>query len=74
MKSLSQILTSARQQQTAIPAFNIDSFEIYQAVESVVADINQPCIVQLSPGEDNFIQAERLFILVQKARLDGLPI
>jgi len=74
MKSLSQVLADARQHQTAIPAFNIDSFEIYQAVESVVADINQPCIVQLSSGEDSFIQAERLFILVQKARLDGLPI
>ena len=50
MKSLSQVLADARQHQTAIPAFNIDSFEIYQAVESVVADINQPCIVQLSSG------------------------
>lgn len=27
MKSLSQILTSARQHQTAIPAFNIDSMK-----------------------------------------------
>ncbi len=74
MKSLFQILTDARQRQIAIPAFNIDSFEIYQAVESVVQEINQPCIVQLSAGEDKFIQAERLFLLVQKARISGLPI
>jgi len=74
MKSLHQVLTFARQHRQAIPAFNIDSFEIYQAVEAVVKDIGKPCIVQLSSGEDKFIQAERLFILVQKARIDGLPI
>ena len=74
MKSLIQILQESKTNHTAIPAFNIDSFEIFQAVESVVREINQPCLVQLSAGEDKFIQAEKLFLLVKKARLEGLPI
>ncbi len=74
MKTLIQVLTESKTNHTAIPAFNIDSFEIYQAVESVVQELNLPCIVQLSSGEDKFIQAERLFLLVKKARLEGLPI
>jgi len=74
MKTLKEILSEYYQSNKALPAFNIDSFEIYQAVEAVVAETGYPCIVQLSAGEDNFIQAERLFILVKKARIDGLPI
>lgn len=74
MKTLFQVLTESKSNHVAIPAFNIDSFEIYQAVESVVQETNLPCIVQLSPGEDKFIQAERLLILVKKAQIDGLPI
>ncbi len=74
MNSLKTVLDQSKINHTAIPAFNIDSFEIYQAVESVVKEIKKPCIVQLSAGEDKFIQAEKLFLLVKKARLEGLPI
>lgn len=58
----------------AMPSFNIDSFEIFQAVEMAVAETNLPCLVQLSANEDKFIEAERLFLLVKKSRLQGLPI
>jgi len=74
MNTLRQYLDQYKSQHFAIPAFNIDCFEIYQAVEDVVAETGLPCIVQLSAGEDKFIQAERLFMLVKKARVDGLPI
>ena len=58
----------------ALPAFNIDSFEIFQAVEAAVRETGLPCIVQLSKNEDSFIEAEKLFLLVKKVQLDGLPI
>lgn len=58
----------------ALPAFNIDSFEIFQAVEAAVQETGLPCIVQLSANEDKFIEAEKLFLLVKKAQLNGLPI
>ena len=74
MKTLRQLLTEYRATGKAIPAFNIDSFEIYQAIEDSVKETGLPCIVQLSAGEDKFIHAERLFVLVKKAQLDGLPI
>ncbi|MEI8067557.1 MAG: class II fructose-bisphosphate aldolase [Candidatus Shapirobacteria bacterium] len=74
MKTLLEILSDYKLNKKAIPAFNIDTFEIYQAVEDAVRETNLPCIVQLSAGEDQFIQAERLFILVKKAQIDGLPI
>jgi len=74
MKTLHQILIEYRATGKAIPAFNIDSFEIYQAIEDSVKETGLPCIVQLSAGEDKFIHAERLFILVKKAQFDGLPI
>ena len=74
MIPLKQILSDYQQHHRALPAFNIDSFEIYQAVEMAVAETNLPCIVQLSPGEDSFIHAERLLMLVKKANSDGLPI
>jgi len=74
MLSLKQVFLEAQSNHQAIPAFNIDSFEIYQAIESVVAQIKYPCIVQLSLGEDEFIQAEKLFLLVKKAQLEDLPI
>lgn len=60
MKSLKETLSEYQQKHWAIPAFNIDSFEIYQAVEKAVSEINLPCIVQLSPSEDKFIHAEGL--------------
>ena len=74
MKSLHQLLTEYRATGRAIPAFNVDSFEIYQAIEQSIKETGLPCIVQLSSGEDKFIHAERLFVLVKKAQLDGLPI
>lgn len=74
MLTLKEYLSQYSLEHKALPSFNIDSFEIYQAVESVVAETGFPCLVQLSGGEDKFIQAERLFMLVKKARIDGLPI
>jgi len=74
MIPLKQLLSQYQQNHQALPAFNIDSFEIYQAVEMAVSELSLPCIVQLSPKEDHFVQAERLLILVKKANLDGLPI
>ncbi len=72
--TLKQTLADYHRRHLALPAFNIDSFEIYQAVESAIQETNLPCIVQLSAGEDQFIQAPRLLMLVKKAQLDGLPI
>lgn len=74
MIPLKELLTTYQQKHQALPAFNIDSFEIYQAIEAAVVEINLPCIVQLSPNEDSFIKAERLMILVKKANAEGLPI
>jgi len=74
MLTLKEYLSKYSLEKKAFPAFNIDSFEIYQAVESVVVETGFPCLVQLSGSEDKFIQAERLFMLVKKARADGLPI
>jgi len=74
MIPLKQLLSDYQQKHQALPAFNIDSFEIYQAVEMAVSEINLPCIVQLSVGEDKFIHAERLMMLVKKANAEGLPI
>lgn len=74
MITLKQQLSEYQKRHWAIPAFNIDSFEIYQAVELAVSETNLPCIVQLSAGEDKFIHAERLMMLVKKANAESLPI
>ncbi|MFA6250142.1 MAG: class II fructose-bisphosphate aldolase [Candidatus Shapirobacteria bacterium] len=74
MPDLRSTLTNYQAEGKSLPAFNIDTFEIYQAVEEAVRSTGLPCIVQLSPGEDKFIQAERLMLLAKKARLEGLPI
>ena len=74
MTPLRQLFQDYKSKGYALPAFNIDSFEIYQAVELAVAETHTPCIVQLSPNEDKFIQAERLLMLVKKAQADDLPI
>jgi fructose-bisphosphate aldolase class II len=74
MIPLRELLSDYQQKHQALPAFNIDSFEIYQAVEAAVSEINLPCLVQLSPNEDTFIHAERLLMLVKKANAEGLPI
>lgn len=74
MISLRQQLLAYLSEHKAMPAFNIDSFEIFQAVEAAVAETKLPCIVQLSKNEDSFIEAEKLFLLVKKAQLNGLPI
>ena len=72
--TLKQTLSTYRQQKKALPSFNIDCFLTYQAVEKAVSQTKLPCLVQLSSGQDKFVQAERLFILVKKAQIDGLPI
>ena len=74
MIPLKQLLSEYQQKHWALPAFNIDSFEIYQAVEMAVSETNLPCIVQLSPGEADFVHPDRLLMLVKKANADSLPI
>lgn len=71
---LKDLLIQYQSQKKALPSFNVDSFEIYQAVELAVKETALPCLVQLSPNEDDFIVAERLMMLVRKADADGLPI
>lgn len=74
MKTLTQLFSESKINHQAIPSFNIDSFEIFQAVVAAVTETRLPCLVQLSPNEDDFIHAENLYLLVKKANLDGLPI
>lgn len=74
MTPLKELLLNYKNQHSALPSFNIDSYEIYQAVEMAVRQTNLPCLVQLSKNEDDFIQAENLYLLVRKSNLDGLPI
>jgi fructose-bisphosphate aldolase class II len=74
MMLLKDLLVKYQTEKKALPSFNIDSFEIYQAVELAVKETNLPCIVQLSPNEDEFIHAGRLLMLVRKANADGLPL
>jgi fructose-bisphosphate aldolase, class II len=74
MITLKQLFLESKHHHQAIPSFNIDSFEIFQAVTAAVSETKLPCLVQLSPHEDDFIHAENLFLLVKKANLDGLPI
>jgi ketose-bisphosphate aldolase len=74
MKSLKQLFSESKTNHQAIPSFNIDSFEIFQAVTTAVTETKLPCLVQLSANEDTFIQAENLYLLVKKANLDALPI
>ncbi|MFA6602706.1 MAG: class II fructose-bisphosphate aldolase [Candidatus Shapirobacteria bacterium] len=74
MTSLLQLLASLRSQKLAVPAFNIDSWEIFQSIVRSLRAHPLPCIVQLSAGEDKFVEAENLFLLARRARIDGLPI
>ncbi len=74
MLPLKELLSNYFLSHQAIPAFNIDSFEIYQAVEAAVTETHLPAIVQLSANEDKFISAEKLYLLVKKANLESLPI
>jgi ketose-bisphosphate aldolase len=74
MNTLKQTLSNYKIDHKALPSFNIDSFEIFQAVESAVRETSIPCLVQLSANEDSFIEGEKLFLLVKKANLEGLPI
>jgi len=74
ISTLKQTLSDYRQKKMALPAFNLDSFLTYQAVEKAVLQTKLPCIVQLSSDQDKFLEAERLFILVKKAQIDSLPI
>ena len=74
MNTLKNILSQYKIDHKAMPAFNIDSFEIYQAVEAAVKETQLPCIVQLSANEDKFIEAEKLLLLVKKANLENIPI
>ena len=74
MKSLKQLFSELKSDHQAIPSFNIDSFEIFQAVVAAVSETKLPCLVQLSANEDTYIMAENLYLLVKKVNLDGLPI
>jgi fructose-bisphosphate aldolase class II len=74
MIPLKEQLSHYKIEHRAMPSFNIDSFEIFQSVEGAVKETGLPCLVQLSANEDKFIEAEKLFLLVKKSQLEGLPI
>jgi len=74
MIPLKEQLSKYKHEHRAMPSFNIDSFEIFQAVEEAVKETSLPCLVQLSANEDKFVEAEKLFLLVKKSQLEGLPI
>lgn len=71
---LKEILNSYKKQNLAIPAFNIDCFVTFQALEEVLLETKTPFIAQLSPRELEFIKPQRLFALKKLLSNQHLPI
>jgi len=72
--TLRELFTDYRKKGLAIPAFNIDCFETFQALEEIVLDTKTPVIAQLSPGELKFIKPQRLVALTNLLTKKDLPI
>ncbi len=72
--TLQELLTDYKEKGLAIPAFNIDCFETFQALEEVILECKTPVIAQLSPNELEFIKPERLMALTRLLSDQDLPI
>jgi fructose-bisphosphate aldolase, class II len=72
--TLKEVLDDYQKKGLAIPAFNIDCFETFQALEEVLWETKSPLIAQLSPSELEFIKPERFFALAKLLSDSGLPI
>ncbi len=71
---LEEVLVDYRKKSLAIPAFNIDCFATFQALEELLLETKTPIIAQLSPNQLEFIKPERLFALAKLLDDRNLPI
>jgi len=71
---LEEVLADYKKKGLAIPAFNIDCFATFQALEELLLETKAPIIAQLSPSQFEFIKPERLFALAKLLDDRGLPI
>lgn len=72
--NLKWVFEKYRKLPAAVPAFNLDTFLIYQAVEKAVEECRMPTIVQLSSQEETFLGAEKLVALIKLARKKDIPM
>ncbi|MBI3888063.1 class II fructose-bisphosphate aldolase family protein [Candidatus Microgenomates bacterium] len=72
---MKEFLNKAWQNHFAIGAFNIDSFETLKAVSNACQKLNAPVLIEVSPGEVEFLGMRNLASVVDNIRREfGVPI
>lgn len=68
-------LLNASSQGFALGAFNLDNLETLKAVTAAAAKTNSPVIVEVSPGELDYLEMSNLASLVDNAKREfGVPL
>lgn len=75
MNGLKNWLIKAREEKFALGAFNLDSFETLKAVRLAAKRLNSPVLVEVSPGEVEYLGIRNIASLVDNARREfGIPL
>lgn len=70
-----KFLDKAKKENFALGAFNLDSFETLKAVTAAAQELNSAVIVEVSPGEENYLEVRNVASLVDNTRREfGIPI
>ncbi|QIK70072.1 ketose-bisphosphate aldolase [Erysipelothrix sp. HDW6C] len=72
--TMKELLSVARENKFAVPAFNICSFDILKSIMEVVEETNSPVILEIHPDEIDYIGDNFVAVVREYARNSKVPV
>lgn len=74
LMNMKEILTVAKKNQFAIPAFNISDYAMFLGIMDVCEETNSPVIIEIHPDELNFTGVEMVTAIKERAYRTSIPV
>lgn len=74
LMNMKEILSVAKENKFALPAFNISDYSMFLGIMDVCEETNSPVIIEIHPDELSFIRAEFVTAIIEKAYKSTVPV
>lgn len=74
LMNMNEILSVAKENKFAIPAFNIADYSMFLGVMDMCEETNSPVIIEIHPDELSFIGSEMVTAIKEKAYKSSVPV
>ena len=74
LMNMKEILSVAKENKFAIPAFNISDYSMFLGIMDICEETNSPVIIEIHPDELSFTGSEMVKAIIEKAYKSPVPV